>query len=149
MDLGVLSLQFVGTVIGAMIGAYITGRLTETGRINAVTAALAKVVEQERAKAFAQEQGKQDAVMTNLQHLNTQMATLTTTQEQIKARVSNEVWDRQWRLNRKEDLYTKLIDVGTRLLQLCMSVANQKSVTDQKDDTKNKAKKTVARELLI
>ena len=110
--------QLIGAFVGCLIGAYITGQWTETGRINAVTAALAKVVEQETAKAFAQERGKQAAMMKNLERLDKQMETLTTTQEEIKARISNEVWDRQWRLNRKEDLYTKLVDVANRLVQL-------------------------------
>jgi hypothetical protein len=123
VDWSILVGQLIGTLIGCGVGAYITGRWTETGRIDAVKGALAKVVEQETAKAFAQEQGKQDAVMTNLQHLNTQMATLTTTQEEIKARISNEVWDRQWWLNQKRDLYMKLVDAGTRLAQVYTQVA--------------------------
>ena len=56
-------------------------------------------MEQETARAFAEEQGKQAAMIANLDHLDRQMRTLTTTQEEIKARTSNEVWDRQWRLN--------------------------------------------------
>jgi hypothetical protein len=88
VDWSILVGQLIGTLIGSAIGAYFTGRWTEAGRIS--------------------------AAMANLEHLDKQMRTLTTTQEDIKARISSEVWDRQWRLNQKLDLYTKLVDVGNR-----------------------------------
>jgi hypothetical protein len=60
--LSILFAVLVAEAIVALISvgtrAYITGPWNEAGRISAVTAALAKVVEQETAKAFAQEQGR-------------------------------------------------------------------------------------------
>jgi len=72
--LAVLVAEAIMALINVGISAYLTGRWTETGRINAVKDALAKVVEQETAKAFAQEQGKQAAMIKNLEHLDKQMA---------------------------------------------------------------------------
>jgi hypothetical protein len=132
VDSVVLIGQLVGTVVGAIVGAYVGGRWAESGRIDAVERALAKVVEQETAKAFGQEQGKQAAMIFNLQHLNTQMATLTTTQEQIKTRISNEALDRQWRMNQKRDLYWKLIEVTQRLSEHYGDVADARNEEEDK-----------------
>jgi hypothetical protein len=99
----------------AAIGAYIGGRWREQGRIDAITNSIAKVVEQETAKAFAQEKGKQDAISANLHNLDLQMRTLTTTQEQIKSQISGELWERQWRLNQKRDAYANLLIALSRL----------------------------------
>jgi hypothetical protein len=88
-----------------MVGAYIAGRWIEKGRIIAVTAVLGRVVELETAKAFAQEQGKQAAMMANLAHLDNQMRTLATTQDEIKAKISNELWDRQTQWKERRDTY--------------------------------------------
>jgi len=35
--------------------------------------------------------------------------TLTATAETIKARISDEVWERQWRLNQKRDIHARLV----------------------------------------
>lgn len=95
--LAVLAAEAIVALINVGTRAYTTGRWTEAGRIS--------------------------AMMANLEHLDKQMRILTTTQEQIKARVSTEVWDWQWRRNRKEDIYTKLVDAGDRLVQLFGQVA--------------------------
>ena len=42
---------------------------------------------------------------------------------QTDANSYNEVWDWQWRRNRKEDIYTKLVEAGERLVQLFGQVA--------------------------
>ena len=61
------------------------------------------------AKAFAQEQSKQDATPANLHSLDLQMRTLTTTQEQIKAEISGDLWNRQMLWNQKRDFYVELL----------------------------------------
>ena len=112
----------IGTLLGAMVGAYIAGRWIEKGRIIAVTAALGKVVEQETAKAFAQEQGKQAAMIANLAHLDKQMRTLATTQDEIKAKISNELWDRQAQWKEKRDTYAGVIRVTSGLLETLLNL---------------------------
>jgi hypothetical protein len=106
VDWRILIGQLIGTLIGCGIGAYITGRWTESGRI--------------------------DAVMGNLQKLDTQMRILTTTQEAIKARISNEALDRQWRLDQRRDLYTNLIGVCQRLSEHYGDVADAMSEEEDK-----------------
>jgi len=108
--------QLVGTLIGCAIGAYITGRWTEAGRINAVTAALAKVVEQETAKAFAQEQGKNLARKEDLNEILAEVRAITITQKEIEAKISGEVWDRETQWKEKRDTYAGLIKVASLLV---------------------------------
>jgi hypothetical protein len=95
--------------IAAAVGAYIGGRWKEKGRIDAVSKSLAKVVEQERGRAFAQEAGKQEAVLANLDKIEEQVRAVTITQREIEAKISSEVWDRQWRVNETLKVYTQVL----------------------------------------
>jgi hypothetical protein len=87
-------------VIAVVAGgaAYIGAYWGERGKIRAQTKALEEIVRQETKKAFGQETAKQEAIAANLQNLDLQMRTLTTTQEQIKG-----VWLPCWTNLRKSD----------------------------------------------
>jgi hypothetical protein len=110
MDWSLLVIAVVAGT-GAFIGAY----FAERGKIRAQTAALESIVKQEFAKATAQEAGKQQAITENLHNLDNQMRTLTTTQEQIKAQISGELWYRQTTWNEKRELYGELIGTVFKL----------------------------------
>jgi hypothetical protein len=45
------------------------------------------------------------------------MRTVTTAQEEIKAKISGELWDRQMVWNQKKDLYGDILTVATDLSQ--------------------------------
>ncbi len=60
--------------------------------------------------AYAGERAKLLAQFHNLDKLVEQTEKLTATTEAIKARVSDEVWDRQRRWNFKRDLYVRLLE---------------------------------------
>src|ERR1700683_2640340 len=59
--------------------------------------------------AYAGERAKLLAQFHNLDRLVEQTTTLTATPETIKARISDEVWERQWRLNQKRDIHARLV----------------------------------------
>ena len=99
----------------AAIGAYSGAYFGERGKIRAQTNALESIVKQEAAKAMAQEEAKQQAVAENLRNLDLQMRTLTTTQEQIKAQISSELWHLQTIWNEKRKLYGELLGVVCKL----------------------------------
>jgi hypothetical protein len=66
--------------------------------------------------AYAGERAKLLAQFHNLEKLVEQTAKLTATTEAIKARISDEVWDRQMRWNFKRDTYIRLMEaLGERL----------------------------------
>jgi len=65
--------------------------------------------------AYYGERAKLRAQFQNLDKLVEQTKTLTATVETIKARISDEVWDRQMRWNLKRDLYIRLLEAGGEL----------------------------------
>jgi hypothetical protein len=60
--------------------------------------------------AYAGERARLTAQFHNLDRLVEQTEKLTATTEAIKARVSDEVWDRQMRWNFKKDMYIRLME---------------------------------------
>jgi len=110
MDWTVLVIAAVAGA-GAFIGAY----FAERAKIAAQTKALESIVRQEAAKARGQEEAKQQVIAENLKNLDMQMRTLTTTQEQIKAQISGELWYRQTTWNEKKELYGELLRVLVKL----------------------------------
>src|ERR1022692_1694989 len=66
--------------------------------------------------AYAGERARLLAQFHNLDKLVEQTTKLTATTETIKARISDEVWDRQMRWNFKRDMYVRLMEaIGERL----------------------------------
>lgn len=66
--------------------------------------------------AYADERAKLLAQFHNLDKLVEQTEKLTATTETIKARISDEIWDRQMRLSLKRDMYIRLMEtLGERL----------------------------------
>jgi hypothetical protein len=65
--------------------------------------------------AYAGERAKLLAQFHNLDRLVEQTTTLTATAETIKARISDEVWERQWRLNQKRDIHARLVKTLSQL----------------------------------
>jgi hypothetical protein len=120
MDLVLLIGAPIAAFIGAGCGAYLKALLSETGKIDAVTLAIADVVHQETSKAFAQEQGKQQAMIANLDSLQDQVKIVTTAQEEIKAKLSDEVWHRQWRMQHLMQMYAETLQcLDGLMLLLC------------------------------
>ena len=95
-----------GCSIPAVVLIYVLKRLVKaaTDRITTVVDAYAG----ERAKLLAQ--------FHNLDKLVQQTEKLTATTETIKARISDELWDRQVRWNYKRDLYIRIIERMSELI---------------------------------
>jgi len=87
-----------GTSILTTVGVYILARFTHV------------------FDAYAGERAKLLAQFHNLDKLVEQTKTLTATAETIKARISDELWDRQMRWTAKRDMYIKLAECISNLI---------------------------------
>jgi hypothetical protein len=67
--------------------------------------------------AYADERAKLLAQFHNLDKLVAQTERLTATTETIKARISDETWDRQMRWSHKRDMYVKIIERIAELIR--------------------------------
>jgi hypothetical protein len=73
--------------------------------------------------AYAGERAKLLAQFHNLDKLLEQTKMLTATTETIKARVSDELWDRQMRLNLRRDFYVRLMEDVSGVFYMVSSFA--------------------------
>jgi hypothetical protein len=69
------------------------------------------------AGAYAREKGKNFARREDLDVILSEVRAVTATQREIESKISGEMWERQWRLNQKRDVYARLIE-GMGELQL-------------------------------
>jgi hypothetical protein len=69
------------------------------------------------AGAYAGEKGKNLARKEDLDIILAEVRAATATQREIEATISGEMWEHQWRLNQKRDVYARLIE-GMGELQL-------------------------------
>src|ERR1700690_198272 len=88
--------------------------------------------------AYAEERAKLLAQFHNLDKLVEQTKTLTAMTETIKARVSDEVWDRQMRWTAKRDMYVKLVEclsdlVGAATMLMVFEEAHQDTESELAD----------------
>ena len=61
------------------------------------------------AGAYAGEKGKNLARKEDLEQILAEVRAVTITQREIEAKISGDMWERQWRLNQKRDVYTSLL----------------------------------------
>jgi hypothetical protein len=62
------------------------------------------------AQAYSNEKAKNFARKEDLAEILAEVRAVTITQKEIEARISGDIWDRQWRLNQKRDVYAKVIE---------------------------------------
>src|ERR1700690_435157 len=88
--------------------------------------------------AYAEERAKLLAQFHNLDKLVEQTKTLTAMTETIKARVSDEVWDRQMRWTAKRDMYFKVVEclsdlIGAEAMYLLREEARHDTTSELAD----------------
>lgn len=97
--------------------------------------------------AYAGERAKLLAQYHNLDKLVEQTKALTATAETIKARVSDEIWDRQMRFNLKRDFYFKLIETVSDVYYMVSSFVGFKQFMDEAKADPNTDQEKFAREM--
>ncbi len=68
-----------------------------------------------RTEAIAKEKGTIIARNQDLELILTEVKAVTASQKEIEAKISDRVWERQWRLNQKRDAYVGLLNAFTEL----------------------------------
>jgi hypothetical protein len=66
--------------------------------------------------AYLAAKGKNLARKEDLNGLVAEVRAVTITQKEIEARISGDLWERQWRLNQKRDAYARLLDLGQQIV---------------------------------
>lgn len=116
MDQGwVLLCQFIGTIAGAWIGAYIYGKRTKTGRQEALKKYAQEVIQQALDSAHAQERGKRLATHEDIENVLNELQSVTKLTESIKHQFSREEWDRQELVKQRRLLYGDAFRVVAKL----------------------------------
>ncbi|MBS1856117.1 MAG: hypothetical protein JST11_12180 [Acidobacteria bacterium] len=123
LDRFALICSLLGACVGGALGAYLSGRFQEKGRLAAVRAALAEVLQQERERAYEQERGKRLATHEDIDNVLRELGAVTTTAEKIKAEISNELWRRQFHLGKRIDAYVGLISSCAALRHVLVGLA--------------------------
>jgi hypothetical protein len=65
--------------------------------------------------AYLAAKGKNLARKEDLNALVVEVRAVTVTQKEIEAKISGEMWERQWRLNQKRDVYARLLESMSEL----------------------------------
>lgn len=65
--------------------------------------------------AYAAEKGKRRAAWEDKNQILEELAKTTRTLKEIEASISNDLWERQWRLNQKRDIYARLLESMSEL----------------------------------
>lgn len=74
--------------------------------------------------AYATEKGKRRAAREDSAQIRDELTKTTRTLKEIEASISNELWERQWRLNQKRDIYARLLESMSEL-ELSVSVLSK------------------------
>jgi hypothetical protein len=61
------------------------------------------------SQAYSGEKGKHLARKEDLEKILAEVRVVTATQKEIESRISGALWDRQWRLNHKLDIYSRAL----------------------------------------
>jgi hypothetical protein len=80
--------------------------------------------------AYAAEKGKRRAAREDSAQIRDELARNTQAVKEIEAKVSSDLWDRQWRLNQKRDVYSRLIE---GLGELQFTIGAHTALTKAKD----------------
>jgi hypothetical protein len=83
------------------------------------------------AKDYAGEKGKNFARKEDLDLILAEVRAVTATQKQIEARISNEVWQQQWRLTQLRDAYALLLDKLEEVTIVRQRVRNSDGLTPE------------------
>ena len=82
----------------------------------AIANAIALAVWKPWAQAYAGEKGKNLARKEDLDIILAEVRAITATQKEIEAKISGDLWMRQWRLNQTRDAYVGLLRALSGLL---------------------------------
>ena len=80
--------------------------------------------------AYAAAKGRQRAAKEDSDQIRLELARNTQAVKEIEAKVNSDLWDRQWRLNQKRDVYARLIE-GMGELQ--MTIGSHARLIKMKD----------------
>src|ERR1700694_1542438 len=111
VELIVLACTLIGSIIGAVVGAYLQGRFTEKGRIDAIRSALNDVLQQAQERSQAEERGKRMATHEDIENVLREVKLVTAETEAIKARIGDEALARQTLRQEKRQLYGDMIRI--------------------------------------
>jgi len=101
--------------VGSTFGAYLNARYQEKGRLRAIRDAFAEVLLQEQQRAAEQERGKRIATHEDIDNVLRELGAVTRTQETIRANIENDLWHRQFKINKRVDAYIDFIACCTEL----------------------------------
>jgi len=88
-------------------------------------------------QSYAQEKGKNLARAEDLDRILTEVRAVTASQKQIEAKISDQVWERQWCLNQKRDAYVGLLSAFTDLRSTYGRMVNALRVSNSDEDYGN------------
>jgi hypothetical protein len=94
--------------IGALLGAYFGGYLSEKGKHRATYEDIDNLLATRFREAEQSKAGELKAVEADLHNLLQQTAQITPVQAQIQANINGELWTRQMVWNRRYDLYAEV-----------------------------------------
>ena len=66
--------------------------------------------------AYLAAKGKNLARKEDLDGLVAEVRAVTIVQKEIEAKISGDLWERQWRLDQKRDAYARLMDLGQQII---------------------------------
>jgi hypothetical protein len=107
-----------GALAGWGLGSYWAARRAESGKIDAITLKVDAIVKQEFEKARAIEGGRRLATHEDVQNVLAEVRVVTRETETIKARISDELWNKQKRLELKVSVYQELLGSLGRLVHV-------------------------------
>src|SRR5947207_1642748 len=127
-----LVLGAVGAGIGSTLGAYLSARNQEKGRLRAIRDAFSEVLLQEQQRAAEQERGKRIATHEDIDNVLRELGAVTRTQETIRANIENDLWHRQFKINKRVDAYIDFIACCTEFRHdlVGLNIANQEYDTE-------------------
>ena len=90
--------------------------------------------------SYTAEKGKRRAVHQDKDQILDEVAKTTQRLKQIEAAISNDLWERQWRLNQKRDVYARLLESMSELelnVGVLSRLLKMQSTEHLKDELRN------------